>query len=135
MTKTTKAGSNTGSAAEVRAPAKRRRVFTAAEKLRIVQAASQCGPGELGELLRKEGIYSSHLSTWRRALGVHGTEGLAQVKRGRKAKLDAKDRRIEELEKRLRAAEKELAIRQALIELQKKVSVLLGVTLPNQEEL
>lgn len=118
----------------MRPPAKKRRVFSAAEKLRIVQEAAACGPGEVGALLRREAIHSSHLSTWRKALGVHGSEGLAQVKRGRRAKQDAKDRRIEQLEKQLRTAERELAIRQALIELQKKVSVLLGVTLPNQEE-
>jgi transposase-like protein len=134
VTKSKKADSGAGSAGEVKAPPRKRRVFTAQEKLRIVREAEQCAPGELGALLRKEGIYSSHLSTWRRALGVHGSEGLGQVKRGRKTKHDAKDRHIEQLEKRLRAAERELAIRQALIELQKKVSVLLGVTLPTQEE-
>lgn len=123
-----------GSAAEVRPPPRKRRVFTAAEKLRIVREAEACGPGEVGALLRREGLYSSHLSTWRKALGVHGTAGLSQLKRGRKAKYDAKDRRILELEKQLRAAEKELAIRQALIELQKKVSALLGITLPSPEE-
>ena len=80
-----------GSAAEVRPPPKKRRVFTAAEKLRIVREAEECKPGEVGELLRREGIYSSHLSTWRKALGTHGTTGLGQVKRGRKAKYDAKD--------------------------------------------
>lgn len=116
--------SGAGSAAEVRPPPKKRRVFPAAEKLRILREADKCGPGDLGALLRREGIYSSHLSTWRKALGVHGKAGLGEVKRGRKAKYDAKDRRIQELEKQLRAADKELAIRQALIELQKKVALL-----------
>lgn len=133
-TKSRPVAAGAGSAAEVRPPPKKRRVFTAAEKLRIVREAEACGPGEVGALMRREGIYSSHLSTWRKALGVHGTAGLGQVKRGRKAKYDAKDRRIQELEKQLRAAEKELAIRQALLELQKKVSALLGITLPTPEE-
>lgn len=115
-------------------PRRRRRVFSAAEKLRIVKEAAACGPGEQAALLRREGIYSSHLSTWRQQLEVHGSAGLAATKRGRKAKLDAKDRRIAELEKRLRAAEKELEVRQYLIELQKKVSEILGVTLPDPEE-
>jgi len=133
MSNSKKVTAGAGSAAEVRPPPAKRRLFTAAEKLRIVKEADACGPGEVGALLRREGIYSSHLSTWRKALGLHGTTGLGQVKRGRKAKHDAKDRRIQELEKKLRAAEKELQIRQALIELQKKVSALLSIV-PNSEE-
>jgi transposase len=134
MAKSKRVAAGAGSTAEVRPPPVKRRVFSAAEKLRIVKEAEACGPGEVGALLRREGIYSSHLSTWRRALGLHGETGLNELRRGRKARYDAKDRRIQELEKRLRVAEKELAIRQALIELQKKVSVLLGVTLPSPEE-
>ncbi|MBI2378360.1 MAG: transposase [Deltaproteobacteria bacterium] len=86
MTKSKTVNAGSGSAAEVTPPAKKRRVFTAAEKLRIVREADACGPGELSELLRREGIYSSHLSTWRRALGAHATAGLDRVKRGRKAR-------------------------------------------------
>lgn len=135
MAKSKQVKAGAGSAAEVRPPAKKRRVFTAADKLRIVREAAECTePGDVGALLRREGLHSSHLSTWRKALGTHGTVGLGQVKRGRKAKYDAKDRRIQELEKQLRAAEKELQIRQALIELQKKVSALLGITLPTPPE-
>jgi hypothetical protein len=63
----------------------------------------------------------------------NSAQGQIHTERGRKAKHDAKDRRIQELEKKLRAAEKELQIRQALIELQKKVSALLSIV-PNSEE-
>ena len=116
-------------------PSRKRRKFTPAEKLRIVKEAAQCRePGEIGALLRREGIHSSHLSSWRQALEAHGVEGLSSRKRGRKVKLDAKDHRIAELEKKLRHTEKELAIAQGLLEVQKKVSQLLGVTLPGSEK-
>ncbi len=124
-----------GSTTEVVAPARKRRRFSPVEKLRIVREAAQCRkPGEVGALLRREGIHSSHLSAWRRALETHGVEGLGSRKRGRKAKLDAKERRIAELEKKLSDADKELAIAHGLLELQKKVSQLLGVTLPALEK-
>jgi transposase len=82
MSNSKKVTAGAGSAVEVRPPPAKRRLFTAAEKLRIVKEADACGPGEVGALLRREGIYSSHLSTWRKALGLHGTAGLGQVKRG-----------------------------------------------------
>ena len=121
MSKSQKRRPSSGSASpsEVVA-AKKRRVFSPAEKLRIIRDAAACGPGEQAALLRREGIYSSHLTTWRRQLETHGTVGVFAIKRGRKPKLDDKDRKIALLEKQLRAAEKELEIRQALIEFQKK---------------
>ena len=83
-----------------------RRQFTAGEKLRLVKAGDAAiASGERGALqamMRREGIYSSHLSTWRRQLGAGGESGLAARKPGRKPKLDAKDRA-------LLAASKELA--------------------------
>lgn len=124
----------TGSAAEVAAPVRKRRSFSPAEKLRVVREAAACKePGAIGALLRREGLHSSHLTTWRRALESHGVEGLSSRKRGRPAKLDAKDRQIAELEKQLCAANKELSIAHGLLELQKKVSELLGVTFPPLE--
>ena len=136
MSKSQKPGSSSGSASSSEVvPPKRRRVFSPAEKLRLIQEAAACGPGEQTALLRREGIYSSHLATWRRQLEIHGTAGVAAIKRGRKSKLDAKDRKIALLEKQLRAAQKELEIREALIELQKKVSQILGIKLPHPEAL
>jgi hypothetical protein len=61
MSNSKKVTAGAGSAAEVRPPPAKRRVFTAAEKLRIVKEADACGPGEVGALLRREGIYSSWL--------------------------------------------------------------------------
>jgi len=115
-------------------PTTKRRVFSAADKLRIVKEAASCGPGEQAALLRREGIYSSQLASWRKQVESHGSERMAATKRGRKTLLDEKDRRILELEKRLRAADKELAIRQVLIDLQKKVSEILDIELPKPEE-
>lgn len=80
--------------------------------------------------MRKEGIYSSMLSNWRRAIEAQGVEGLKSRKRGRKAKQDFKDRRIEALEKQLAHTEQELSVTRALVDLQKKVSDALGIVLP-----
>lgn len=133
MPKSGQVKQGSGSGAEVKAP-KRRRVFSPAEKLRIVREAAACPPGEVQVLLRREGIYSSHLAAWRRALEAHGVEGMAGRQRGRKAKFDAKDRRIQELEKQLLVARKELEVQQAMVELQKKVSRLLGIeVLPSEK--
>ena len=64
----------------------RRRQFTSADKRRILEAADRCTqPGEIGALLRKEGIYSSHLSTWRKQRAADERAALAPQKRGRKA--------------------------------------------------
>ena len=82
---------------EVLAKAQRRR-FTAAEKLRVLREADRCSkPGEVSALLRREGLYSSHLATWRAARRRGELAGLAPRARGPKAKpvdpRDKKDRR------------------------------------------
>jgi transposase-like protein len=90
-------------------PKRARRVFTAADKLRILQeAASSSKRGEIEALLRREAIYSSHLAAWRKQLALRGTEGLEGAKPGRKPKLDARDHRILELERRVQFLEHEL---------------------------
>ena len=94
-----------GAAAGVRDPevsekAKRRR-FSAEYKLRIVREADACkGDGDVAALLRREGLYSSHLSSWRRQRDEIAKAGLTSRKRGRKAKAEAP--RIKELESRER---------------------------------
>jgi len=86
-----------------------RRVFSAAEKLRILQEAAKSSKrGEIEALLRREAIYSSHLAAWRKQLALRGTEGLEGAKPGRKPKLDARDHRILELERRVQLLEREL---------------------------
>ncbi len=90
---TQKARGVSGAAVESVAPKPRRR-FVAAEKLRILEAAGAAlASGERGALealLRKEGIYSSHLSAWRQQFAAKGSKGLAARKPGRKPTLDAK---------------------------------------------
>jgi transposase len=113
----------------------KRRSFPAAEKLRIVREAAACTKrGDVEALLRREGIYSSLLAAWRKQLALHGSEALAGRRPGRKPKLDAKDRRIAELEKRAARLEAKLSLAEKLIDLQKKVSVILGINLATDEE-
>src|ERR1019366_4271456 len=119
-----------GGSVEGVAEAGRRRSFSAAEKLRIVrEAAASTKRGGVEALLRREGIYSSHLAAWRKELVLHGSEALAGRKPGRKPKLDAKDLRIAELEKRSARLEAKLSLAEKLIDLQKKVSAILGINL------
>src|ERR1700675_4295650 len=88
---------------EVVAKAQRRR-FTAAEKLRVLREADRCTkPGELSALLRGEGLYSSHLSTWRVARRNGELAGLTPRPRGPQAKpVDPRDKKIAELERETR---------------------------------
>lgn len=130
--------SNVSGAAVETIPPRVRRSFSASEKLRIVRAADAClASGERGAveaLLRQEGIYSSLLSAWRVQLGAHGAKGLEARKPGRKPKLDAKDLRIAAQEKRIAQLERRMYIADALIELQKKAHLLLGIALPESDE-
>lgn len=109
-----------------------RRAFSVKEKLRILKEAEACAErGQIGALLRREGIYSSHLAAWRKELRLHGTGGLETKKPGRKPLRDEKDKRIAELEKKANRLESRLSLAHKLIELQKKASEILGVTLPS----
>ena len=106
---------------EVVARAARRR-FSAAYKLRIVQEADKCNePGQIGALLRREGIYSSHLANWRqqRELGaLHGSEASRNRASQEARLLKAKDR---EIARKLETAE-------MVIEVQKKLCEHLGLS-------
>jgi transposase-like protein len=122
---------------EVSAKAERRR-FTAEYKRKILKEADACSrPGELGALLRREGLYSSHLAAWRRVREQGGLAGLSPKKRGPRAKVaDPRDKRIVDLERDNRRLKARLERAEALIEVQKKVAALLGRELPpNSEEL
>lgn len=116
-------------------PKKKRRSYSAAEKLRIVKAADAAvasgEKGALQALLRREGIYSSHLFSWRQQLATRGSNGLAPQKPGRKPKLDEKDRRLRAVEKENAALKRKLEIADAVIELQKKAHAVLGLALPD----
>jgi transposase-like protein len=109
-------------------PLARRRQFTAGEKLRILEEAAACTvPGELGALLRREGIYSSYLSRWRRARDRGQLDGLGSAKRGRKPLSDAAvAREIARLQRENERLQARLEQAEVIIEVQKKLSQLLG---------
>jgi len=117
---------------EVVAIAKRRRL-TAGYKLRILKEANECsGSGEIGALLRREGLYSSHLSRWRKEREQGQLEGLAGRKQGRKSKSDLEKEMagMRQENERLRAR---LEQAETIIEVQKKLSGLLGLSMPKTE--
>jgi transposase len=119
-----------GSDPEVLERAQRRR-FTAEYKLRILREADGCTkPGELGALLRREGLYSSHLAHWRR----QRREGLRSKKPGRKVRADAEQaKRLVELERENERLRKRLRKVEMLLDVQKKLSEVLGVPLRANE--
>jgi transposase-like protein len=106
-----------------------RRRFTAAFKLRILQQADQCTqPGEIGALLRREGLYSSHLATWRRQRAEGLLIGLAPKRRGRKKKpVDPSAEKISRLEKENQRLKQQLRRAEIIIDAQKKISEILGI--------
>ena len=120
---------------EVTAKPKRRR-FTAQEKLRILKLADACTQvGELGAMLRREGIYSSSLSGWRRARDAGELGALGPKKRGPKPVVpDARDKQIAELQRMVAKSEARARHAEALVALQKKVADLLGIQLPREDE-
>ena len=120
---------------EVSPKAKRRR-FSAKYKGRILREAEACTErGEIGALLRREGLYSSHLAQWRQQAEMGELQALEPKKRGPVPKVaDPRDRRIIELERENARLERRAAQAEAIIEVQKKVSELLGIVLPDPKE-
>jgi transposase-like protein len=118
-----------GSDSEV-VPRARRRTFSNADKRRILQAADRCTkPGEVGALMRREGVYSSSLSTWRRQREAADLAALAPQRRGPKvdaaARVDALQ--MAQLTRERNRLRVELAQAQLVIEVQKKVTALLDL--------
>jgi transposase-like protein len=114
-----------------------RRRFTVEDKSRILNEADACTEtGQLGDLLRREGIYSSYLTSWRRQRDHGAQAGLTPKQRGRKGKpknpladeVARLQRKNNRLEKKLRQAE-------LFIDVQKKVSEILGIPMPNEDGL
>ncbi len=116
-------------------PKPKRRRFSAQEKLRVLQLADACTqPGEVGALLRREGLYSSHLAEWRGARARGELDALAPKKRGRKAlEVNPLEKKVVELQRSLAKAEARAKHAEALVELQKKVADLLGIQLPKED--
>jgi len=111
---------------EVRAVAKRRQ-FSAAYKLSVLEEADRANDfGAIGALLRREGLYSSHLSVWRREREAGALRALSR-QRGRKAKLSAEQKRVAALEAQNTKLQRELSQARLIIEVQKKLCTLLGL--------
>lgn len=111
---------------EVRAVAKRRQ-FGAAYKLALLEEADRANsPGAIGALLRREGLYSSHLTTWRREREAGSLAALGR-RRGRKAKMTPEARRVAVLEAKNARLEHQLEQARTIIDVQKKLCTLLGI--------
>lgn len=114
---------------------RQRRNFATAEKERILREIDACTQrGQIGTVLRREGIYSSQVSDWRKQLEQGGLDGLQAKRPGPKPGKDAKDKQIEQQLKHIAKLEKELRISKALIDLQLKAHEILGIALPRIEE-
>ncbi len=112
-------------------PTRTRRRFTAAFKLKILEAAAQCTKsGDLGALLRREGLYTSHLAAWRTAARRGELAGLAQKRGPKPTPPDPNVKRIAALERQLARANARAERLEIIVEVQKKVSLLLGLALP-----
>jgi transposase-like protein len=110
-------------------PTAKRRRFTTQEKVRILKEADACTePGELGALLRREGIYSSYLSRWRRARDRGELQALSPKRRGPKSAADSGlTKELAKLQRENEQLRGRLAQAEAIIEAQKKLSELLGL--------
>lgn len=116
----------------------RRRRFSADYKLDVLKRADACeeGTGQLGELLRKEGLYSSHLVTWRRQREEGSLAALEPKKRGRKPtkRGDPIAEENERLRRELARLQRRLEQAEVIIDVQKKLSRILGVELPSDDD-
>ena len=112
-----------------------RRSFSAAYKLRIVEEADQCTErGQIGALLRREGLYSSQLAMWRRLRDEGGLQALVPKTRGRKASQDAHEAEIAALRRENERLHKQLQQAELIIGAQKKLAAALEQTLTDSED-
>ncbi len=111
-----------------------RRTFTKEYKLGILDQADRCtGSGEIGKLLRREGLYSSHLTSWR-AQRREGTLRALGRKRGPKTKKTKDQLDIEKLQRENERLRKRLAYAEKIITVQKKLSEVLGIELEEEDD-
>jgi len=113
-----------------------RRHFSAAYKKRILEAVDACekGSGDIAALLRREGLYSSHLTTWKKQREAGTLAGLAPQKRGRKSKpVNPLAKKVAELERENRSLQKQLTKAETIIDFQKKLSEILEIPLKDGE--
>ena len=108
----------------------KRRHFSAQEKLRILEEAEACrAPGEVGALLRREGLYSSQLTAWRRARREGSLQALAKPRGPQGRRRDPVARENERLRQENARLQRRLEQAQAILEIQKKASEILGIPL------
>lgn len=112
----------------------KRRTFTAAYKQWVLEEAEKCReqPGGIGRLLRREGLYSSHLTTWRQQQEAGQLAGLAPRKRGPKSNPEAEE--MSRLRRENVRLSRQLEKAELIIEAQKKLSEILGITLEQETE-
>jgi transposase-like protein len=112
----------------------KRRTFTAGYKQWVLEEADKCREqsGQIGALLRREGLYSSHLTTWRRQREAGQLAGLTPQKRGRKARLEEAE--MSRLRRENARLTHQLAQAELIIEAQKKLSEILGITLEQPQD-
>jgi transposase len=113
----------------------KRRTFSAQYKLRILAEADAAAdhPGAIGALLRREALYSSHLTAWRRERQDGILKGLTPNKRGPKSKRDPQQEELQLLRRHNQRLSEELRKAEIIIDVQKKVGALLGWPLPKEE--
>jgi transposase len=132
------ARSSTPSPAPASPEKPRRRTFTAEYKRRIVREADAAlasgDEGAVGRLLRREGLYSSHLASWRRERDAGELAGLTPRKRGRKPSRNALADEVARLQRANAKLEEQLRKAETVIDVQKKLAALLGETLPAPTE-
>lgn len=110
-------------------PTNGRRRFSAAYKARIVRKADVCTePGEIGALLRREGLYSSYLTKWRKEYQEGAEAALADDKRGRKVTKNPLESEVEKLRRELERTEKKLKQAEMVIEFQRNLCEILGIS-------
>ena len=111
-----------------------RRQFPVEYKIRIVAEADQCKRGELGQLLRREKLYSNQVIQWRKELENGDTAKLSKTAPGPKAKLSAEQKEIVRLQNQVKRLERELDISNSCIELQKKAFRILDLQNDEKEQ-
>ena len=110
-----------------------RRRFSAAYKVRILEEAERCTePGEVGRLLRREGLYSSRLTGWRKA-ARNGTLKALSKKRGRKVQRNPLEEKVRKLERRNARLENELRKAHLIMDVQGKFAGLLGISFEDEQ--
>ena len=135
---TAEAGAASGSSSrpdsEVMVKAKRR-TFSTEYKIRILEQADAASalPGGIGALLRREGLYSSHLVTWRRERQAGILEALKPRKRGPRSERNPMEEEVQKLRRQLGQLTEKFRKAEIIIDVQKKVAALLGNSIPDPD--